>query len=82
MGKDVCSLFPHTVVDCVLTDTLQLKELLYLYLQSHAKSQPDRAVMAVNSFVKACEDPNPLIRALAVRTLGVHPGGQDYRICL
>ena len=26
--------------------------------------------MAVNSFVEGCEDPNPLIRALAVRTMG------------
>ena len=28
------------------------------------------AIMAVNTFVKDCEDPNPLIRALAVRTMG------------
>ncbi|KAF6074924.1 hypothetical protein HJG60_009334 [Phyllostomus discolor] len=70
VGKDVRSLFPDTVVNCVLTDTLQLKELLYLHLQNHAKSQPARAVMAVDSFVKACEDPSPLIRALAVRTTG------------
>uniref|UniRef100_A0A3B1J054 Adaptor related protein complex 1 subunit beta 1 n=1 Tax=Astyanax mexicanus TaxID=7994 RepID=A0A3B1J054_ASTMX len=33
-------------------------------------SQPDMAIMAVNTFVKDCEDPNPLIRALAVRTMG------------
>ena len=26
--------------------------------------------MAVNTFVKDCVDPNPLIRALAVRTMG------------
>ncbi|KAK2083547.1 AP-2 complex subunit beta [Saguinus oedipus] len=28
------------------------------------------AIMAVNSFVRDCEDPNPLIRALTVRTMG------------
>lgn len=28
------------------------------------------AIMAVNTFVKDCEDANPLIRALAVRTMG------------
>ena len=27
-------------------------------------------IMAVNTFVKDCDDPNPLIRALAVRTMG------------
>jgi vesicle coat complex subunit len=37
---------------------------------NYAKSQPDMAIMAVNTFVKDCEDPNPLIRALAVRTMG------------
>ena len=29
---------------------------------NYAKSQPDMAIMAVNTFVKDCEDPNPLIR--------------------
>ncbi len=37
---------------------------------NYAKSQPEMAIMAVNTFVKDCEDPNPLIRALAVRTMG------------
>ena len=49
---------------------LELKKLVYLYLMNYAKSQPDMAIMAVNTFVKDCEDPNPLIRALAVRTMG------------
>ncbi|XP_033618197.1 AP-1 complex subunit beta-1 isoform X3 [Fukomys damarensis] len=52
------------------TDNLELKKLVYLYLMNYAKSQPDMAIMAVNTFVKDCEDPNPLIRALAVRTMG------------
>ena len=49
---------------------MELKKLVYLYLMNYAKSQPDMAIMAVNTFVKDCEDPNPLIRALAVRTMG------------
>lgn len=32
--------------------------------------RPQMALMAVNTFVKDCEDPNPLIRALAIRTMG------------
>ncbi|KAG7278178.1 hypothetical protein CRUP_002138 [Coryphaenoides rupestris] len=67
VGKDVSSLFPD-VVNCMQTDNLELKKLVYLYLMNYAKSQPDMAIMAVNSF--DCEDPNPLIRALAVRTMG------------
>jgi len=52
------------------TDNLELKKLVYLYLMNYAKSQPDLAILAVNTFSKDCEDSNPLIRALAVRTMG------------
>ncbi len=69
VGKDVSALFPD-VVNCMQTDNLELKKLVYLYLMNYAKSQPDLAIMAVNTFVRDCEDPNPLIRALAVRTMG------------
>lgn len=69
VGKDVSALFPD-VVNCMQTDNLELKKLVYLYLMNYAKSQPDMAIMAVNTFVKDCEDSNPLIRALAVRTMG------------
>ena len=120
VGKDVSMLFPH-VVNCMQTDDLELKKLVYLYLINYAKTQPDLAIMGVNTFVKvgyltcssqphlhcwverpylACmrtpghsstnktrhnrtlaqhfsdqvlqdtQDPNPLIRALAVRTMG------------
>ncbi len=118
VGKDVSIIFPD-VVNCMQTDDLELKKLVYLYLINYAKSQPDLAIMAVNTFVKvlslvhqccilllhtfllpifnqrlqirlqgaplaasvtgrppahACaqdsQDPNPLIRALAVRTMG------------
>lgn len=89
------SLFPD-VVNCMQTDNLELKKLVYLYLMNYAKSQPDLAILAVNTFAKVChaslvtcvwgrgtrpvpspapplqdcDDPNPLIRALAVRTMG------------
>ena len=69
VGKDVSALFPD-VANCMQTDNLELKKLVYLYLMNYAKSQPDMAIIAVNTFVKDCEDPNPLIRALAVRTMG------------
>jgi AP-1 complex subunit beta-1 len=69
VGKDVSALFPD-VANCMQTDNLELKKLVYLYLMNYAKSQPDMAIMAVNTFVKDCEDPNPLIRALAIRTMG------------
>jgi AP-1 complex subunit beta-1 len=118
VGKDVSSLFTD-VVNCMQTENLELKKLVYLYLINYAKSQPDLAILAVNTFVKVTlqllclyslpkhkdltygkflglslilvdgklfkklivikfslciwqdsQDPNPLIRALAVRTMG------------
>jgi AP-1 complex subunit beta-1 len=45
--------------------------LVYLYIINYAKTQPDLAVLAVNTFRKdARERVNPLIRGLAVRTMG------------
>lgn len=37
---------------CVQTDDLELKKLVYLYLINYAKTQPDLAIMGVNTFVK------------------------------
>ena len=69
MGKDVSVLFPD-VINCVQTDNLELKKLVYLYLINYAKVNPELALLAVNTFVKDANDPNPLIRALAIRTMG------------
>ncbi|PHU17130.1 AP-2 complex subunit beta [Capsicum chinense] len=69
VGKNVSSLFTD-VVNCMQTENVELKKLVYLYLINYAKSQPDLAILAVNTFVKDSQDPNPLIRDLVVRTMG------------
>ena len=51
MGIFFSALFPD-VVNCIQTDNLELKKLVYLYLMNYAKSQPDMAILAVNTFVK------------------------------
>ena len=53
------------------TENLEQKKLVYLYLINYAKTQPELAILAVNTFVKDTDDANPLIRALAIRTMGV-----------
>ncbi|EKE40346.1 hypothetical protein ENUP19_0191G0009 [Entamoeba nuttalli] len=68
-GKDVSMLFID-VLKCMQTNKLELKKLVYLYLMNYSRSQPERAILVVNSFVKDSSDPNPLIRALAIRTMG------------
>ena len=51
VGKDVSGLFTD-VLNCIQTNNLELKKLVYLYLMNYAKTQPDRAILAVNTFVK------------------------------
>jgi AP-1 complex subunit beta-1 len=37
---------------------------------NYSKTQPELAILAVNTFVQDAENPNPLIRALAIRSMG------------
>ncbi|KAL7420331.1 beta-adaptin [Cryptotrichosporon argae] len=70
IGKDCSGLFPD-VVKNMQTEDLEQKKLVYLYLMNYAKTQPELVILAVNTFVKDTADPNPLIRALAIRTMSV-----------
>ncbi|KAH8064417.1 hypothetical protein JL722_1286 [Aureococcus anophagefferens] len=67
VGKDVSMLFTD-VLNCIQTGNIELKKLVYLYLINYATHPTWR--LAVNTFVKDAADPNPLVRALAIRTMG------------
>ncbi|EAY22531.1 Adaptin N terminal region family protein [Trichomonas vaginalis G3] len=67
-GENVQELFSD-MLRCVKTDDLELKKLVYLYLVNYSTTEPEQAIMAVNTFVQDSEHDNPLIRALAVRTM-------------
>lgn len=70
IGKDVSPLFPY-VVKCMRTSSVELKKLVYLYIINYARTKPDQAILAVNAFHQDATDrTSPLIRALAVRTMG------------
>ena len=66
---DVSGLFPD-VLKNMQTEDLEQKKLVYLYLMNYAKTQPAIVILAVDTFVKDTDDPNPLVRALAIRTMG------------
>ena len=68
-NADVSGLFPD-VLKNMQTDDIEQKKLVYLYLMNYAKTQPELVILAVNTFVKDTDDSNPLIRALAIRTMG------------
>lgn len=69
VGKDVSALFPD-VLKNIATHDLEQKKLVYLYLMNYAKTHPELVILATNTFMRDAEDPNPLIRALAIRTIG------------
>jgi len=50
---------PADVINQMQTDDMELKKLVYLYLINYAKTQPDLAIMAVNTFVKASRAERP-----------------------
>ena len=67
-GENVQFLF-SSMLRCVKTSDIELKKLTYLYLINYSTTEPEQAIMAVNTFIQDSQDPNPLIRALAVRTM-------------
>eukprot|EP00158_Paraphelidium_tribonemae_P007633 Partr_v1_DN28307_c1_g1_i2_m79180 putative Adaptor-related protein complex len=68
MGNDMSALFPD-VMSCMQIPDIEIKKMVYLYLINYAKVKPELVLMAVNSFLKDAADSNPLIRALAIRTM-------------
>ena len=70
IGKDVSKLFPD-VVKIIRTKNIELKKLVYLYLINYARIKPDLIFLAVAAFHSdAKEGETPLIRGLAIRTMG------------
>ncbi|CAA3030335.1 AP3-complex subunit beta-A [Olea europaea subsp. europaea] len=67
-GFDVSSYFPQ-VVKNVASQSLEVKKLVYLYLLHYAEKRPNEALLSINCFQKDLGDPNPLVRARALRTL-------------
>jgi len=69
VGKDVSSLFTD-VVKSIQTENVELKKLVYLYVINYARSEPEKAILVVSTFQRDASGPDPLIRALALRTMG------------
>lgn len=69
VGQDVSKLFID-IINCMQQGDIEMKKLVYLYLINYADEKPDLALLAVQSFIRDASDQNPLIRALAVRTMG------------
>ncbi|KAF8329066.1 adaptin N terminal region-domain-containing protein, partial [Cantharellus anzutake] len=61
------------VVKNVGSSSLETRKLVYIYLLRYAGVEPDLALLSINTFQKDLADPNPLIRAMALRVLSGIP---------
>lgn len=66
-GEPSVSKLFTSMLRCVGTSDITLKKLIYIYLINFSSQEPEQSIMAVNAFIKDSEDPNPIVRALAVR---------------
>ncbi|TGZ85425.1 hypothetical protein EX30DRAFT_337787 [Ascodesmis nigricans] len=67
-GTD-CSEFFADVVKNVASPILEIKKLVYIYLLRYAESEPDLALLSINTIQKALNDQNQLVRAMAIRVM-------------
>jgi AP-3 complex subunit beta len=67
-GRNVSEYFAQ-VVKNVASPNLEVRKLVYIYLLRYAEQEPDLALLSINTFQKDLNDPNPLIRAMALRVL-------------
>ncbi|CAH1103122.1 unnamed protein product [Psylliodes chrysocephalus] len=67
-GRDASMLFP-AVVKNVVSKNIEVKKLVYVYLERYAEEQQDLALLSISTFQRALKEPNQLIRAGALRVL-------------
>lgn len=68
IGIDVSSVFSEMVM-CSATSDIVLKKMCYLYVGNYAKYNPDLALLTINFLQRDCNDHDPMIRGLALRSL-------------
>lgn len=68
LGIDTQPLFTEMIMACATKDLVQ-KKMVYLYLCTHAETNQDIAILAINTLQKDCKDESPLVRGLALRSI-------------
>lgn len=70
MGMDMSSLMTKVISAVNLSpDDLLLKKMMYLYISNYARQKPELALLAINQLQKDCNDRDPSVRGLALRSL-------------
>ncbi|KAL0262628.1 AP-3 complex subunit beta [Diplodia seriata] len=61
--------FFSAVIKNIASPNIEIKKLVYIFLLHHAESEPDTALLSINTIQKSLSDSNPQVRALALRVM-------------
>ena len=64
-----CLPFFSAVVKNVASPNIEIKKLVYIYLLHYAESEPDLALLSINTIQKSLSDQSPQVRAMALRVM-------------
>ncbi|KAI1431714.1 AP-2 complex subunit beta [Xylaria sp. CBS 124048] len=67
-NNEMVSLFPD-VISCMQIQSLEIKKMCFLFLVNYARVRPEISVKAIPVLQQDMDDPNPLVRALSLRTM-------------
>lgn len=67
--QDGTPLLFSSVLKNIASPSLAVKKLVYIYLLQNAESEPDTALLAINTIQKSLSAPDPNLRALALRVM-------------
>ena len=68
-GTDLSTMFLD-ILKVSQHEDIKVKKISYIFIMEYAQKNNDLAILAINTILKDTEDPNPVIRSLAVRTIG------------
>lgn len=64
-----CLPYFSSVVKNVANPNIEVKKLVYIYLLHYAESEPDLALLSINTIQKSLTDQSPQVRAMALRVM-------------
>ena len=67
-NNEMVNLFAD-IIGCMQIPSLEIKKMCFLFLVNYARMKPDIAIQAIPVLQQDIGDSNPLVRALALRTM-------------
>jgi len=64
-----CLPYFSSVVKNVASPNIEIKKLVYIYILHYAESEPDLALLSINTIQKSLTDQSPQVRAMALRVM-------------